>query len=151
MPTPDGHPDGDDDAATRRRARLARQSIGADDRSAAEERICRSVVSLQELSRAARVGWYLGTDGEVDLGPAVGPLRSRGTELWLPVIGPSRSMRFAAWTPATPLVPNRYGIAEPVCSPDDMVSAAELDAVLVPSVAVDPDGHRLGFGAQADG
>jgi 5-formyltetrahydrofolate cyclo-ligase len=105
------------------------------------------VVSLQELSRSARVGWYLATDGEVDLGPAVGALRAEGTELWLPVVGPSRSMRFAAWTTTTPLAPNRYGIAEPACSPDELVGAAELDAVVVPCVAVDPDGHRLGFGA----
>jgi 5-formyltetrahydrofolate cyclo-ligase len=145
--TPDGHPDSDASAATRRRARLARRALGDGERAVAEERICRSVESLQELSRAARVGWYLATDGEVDLDPAAGALRAEGTELWLPVGGPSRSMRFAAWTPTTPLVPNRYGIAEPVGSPDELVGPAELDAVVVPCVAVDLEGHRLGFGA----
>ena len=37
-----------------------------------------------------------------------------------------------------------YGFAEP---PPDAPHAAELDVVIVPAIAVDPTGHRIGYGA----
>jgi 5-formyltetrahydrofolate cyclo-ligase len=147
VPTPDGHVDGDATAALRRSARHARRSLDDRARAAAEDLICDGLVSLEELSHPGRVGWYLATDGEVDLAAAARQLRSLGTELWLPVVGASRSMTFAAWAPGTALEPNRFGIAEPVHSPHDLVEAGALDAVVVPCVAVDPQGHRVGFGA----
>jgi 5-formyltetrahydrofolate cyclo-ligase len=128
-------------------ARAARAALRGTEREAAQASIADRLVALPGLVTGTRLGWYLPTDGEVDLATACAPLRDRGVELLLPVIGPERSLRFAPWQAATPLHANRYGIDEPVHSPDAAVTADELDAVVVPCVAVDPAGHRIGFGA----
>lgn len=130
----------------RRSSRAARRELDGPGRASAQRRIAEQLSALDELADCTDVGWYLPTDGEVDLDPALEPLRSRGVRLWLPVVGDERTMEFAAWLPGADLLPNRFGIDEP--GPEaERRTAAELGAVVVPCVAVDAVGHRLGFGA----
>ncbi len=49
-------------------------------------------------------------------------------------------------TPATPLIASRWGIPEPVPEPAAEVLPTQLDAVLVPLLACDQRGHRVGYG-----
>ena len=46
----------------------------------------------------------------------------------------------------TPLSTSRWGIPEPAASPATEVAPAQLDAVLVPLLACDRAGHRVGYG-----
>jgi 5-formyltetrahydrofolate cyclo-ligase len=136
----------------RRRARDARRRLAPDERTRAEAQLVERLVAVEQLDGDAAVGWYLPTDGEVDLRGAAEVLAARGASLWLPVIGEERSMRFARWAADTELVANRYGIPEPADADHDgggepARSATELDVVVLPCVAVDEHGTRLGFGA----
>ena len=66
-----------------------------------------------------------------------------------PVVQPDGvSLRHYALTPAGQLARNRWGIAEPVPDPITApeVFPAQLDAVLVPLLAVDGSGQRVGYG-----
>ncbi len=56
----------------------------------------------------------------------------------------SEELTLHAWTPDRPLVPNRYRIPEP--SPDGPVSPHELEIALIPGLAFDAAGGRLGRG-----
>jgi 5-formyltetrahydrofolate cyclo-ligase len=56
------------------------------------------------------------------------------------------SLKHYKLTPAPPLVANRWGIPEPVPNPATEVLPAQLDAVLVPLLACDQRGHRVGYG-----
>ncbi len=49
-------------------------------------------------------------------------------------------------TTATPLITSRWGIPEPVASPATEVAPAQLAAVLVPLLACDQQGQRVGYG-----
>ncbi len=63
-----------------------------------------------------------------------------------PVVQPdSVSLKHYALTAATPLQPNRWGIPEPASTAAE-VSAAAFDAVLVPLLACDAVGQRVGYG-----
>lgn len=53
-------------------------------------------------------------------------------------------MKNVALFPDTPLVENRWGIREP--EGDDAINASDLDLVIVPLLAVDSAGHRVGYG-----
>lgn len=57
------------------------------------------------------------------------------------VVGRDQALVFRAWTPATPLLPDRYGIPHPPDGPE-----LQPDAVLVPLNAFDAAGYRIGYG-----
>ena len=75
--------------------------------------------------------------------------RRNGCELYLPAIADyrHRRMEFRRYARDTRLRPNRYGIAEPERGAAARIAARHLDLVLVPLVAVDARGSRLGSGA----
>lgn len=56
-------------------------------------------------------------------------------------------MEFRRYARDTRLRPNRYGIGEPERGAASRIAAQHLDLVLVPLVAVDTHGTRLGTGA----
>lgn len=64
-----------------------------------------------------------------------------------PVVQPDGiSLKHYELTAATPLLANRWGIPEPVADAATEVAPAQLDAVLVPLLACDQQGQRVGYG-----
>ncbi len=64
-----------------------------------------------------------------------------------PVVQPDGvSLKHYELTPATQLLANRWGIPEPTEDPAAEVSPAAFDAVLVPLLACDAAGQRVGYG-----
>lgn len=90
------------------------------------------------------VAGYVAVDGELDPGPLLASLSGRGARVHLPVLD-GDALRFGPVDEMTELADNRFGIPEPTGV--DPVDGGDLDVVLVPLVAVDPRGNRLGFGA----
>ena len=56
------------------------------------------------------------------------------------------SLKHYELTSNTPLITSPWGIPEPVASPATEVLPAQLDAVLVPLLACDRQGQRVGYG-----
>jgi 5-formyltetrahydrofolate cyclo-ligase len=64
-----------------------------------------------------------------------------------PVVQPdSISLKHYELTSATPLLTDRWGIPEPLADLATEVAPAQLDAVLVPLLACDQQGQRVGYG-----
>ncbi len=64
-----------------------------------------------------------------------------------PVVQPDGStLKHYLLAPDTPLHPSRWGIPEPLADPATEVAPAQLDAVLVPLLACDRQGQRVGYG-----
>jgi len=64
-----------------------------------------------------------------------------------PLVQPdSITLKHYELTPTTPLIPSRWGIPEPLANPGTEVAPAQLDAVLVPLLACDRQGQRVGYG-----
>jgi 5-formyltetrahydrofolate cyclo-ligase len=64
-----------------------------------------------------------------------------------PVMQPDGiSLKHYELTPATPLTQNRWGIPEPAAEEAAEVLPPLFDAVLVPLLACDQHGHRVGYG-----
>lgn len=100
------------------------------------------VLRQPEVRRARRIACYLPADGEIDPLPLMARLRARGKQTLLPVLEADGRLRFRRF-PAPRLRRNRFGIAEPQGS---NVVARQLDLVLLPLVAFDRHGGRLGMG-----
>jgi len=68
-------------------------------------------------------------------------------QLAAPVVqADSISLKHYELAPTTPLITNRWGIPEPQAALGTEVRPAQLDAVLVPLLACDQRGHRVGYG-----
>jgi 5-formyltetrahydrofolate cyclo-ligase len=120
--------------ARARRATLTRADFA--------EAIARFATDLPIPPGAAVAGYHPIRD-EADPRGLMSMLGSHGHELALPVIAAAQAaLIFRQWREGESLKPNAYGIAEP------LPSAAEIlpDVVLVPLLAFDASGHRLGYG-----
>ena len=84
----------------------------------------------------------------MDPRPLMDYLLSMGKTLFLPVLVnfSQRKLWFSSYTPGEPLVCNRFGIPEPERVNTRRICTAALDLVLLPLVAFDARGHRLGMG-----
>lgn len=132
----------------RRELRLARNRLSADELAAASERVTGQLRSVLDERAPGRLATYVAADGELDPNVGAEQLRAAGWVLHLPVLTGRWSMTFVEWHRHDVLVENRYGILEPPTDPEHVARAAtELDVVLVPSVALDGAGNRMGMGA----
>ncbi len=126
--------------------RAARRALTSAAQRAHADAVARHVMTSQLPLFARRIALYAPTDGELDPSPLVDALLARHRIVALPVVLPDRLLGFYRYTARTRLVTNRYGILEPDTRIARYLERASLDAVLLPLVAFDAAGHRLGMG-----
>ncbi len=97
------------------------------------------------MQRARHIGIYWPMDGELDIRWLL--KRFADKHFYLPVLPaePHPHLRFRRWHGAPLSYRNRFRIPEPLRGHSQ--SPRQLDLVLVPLVAFDPSGARLGMGA----
>lgn len=124
--------------------RARRLALSAAQRIAAAVAVAEHLRRLPQLT-AGYVAGYWAVAGELPLHALLTP---RPDFVYcLPCIQPGQRLRFAPWRPGDALVQNRYGIPEPDWAPSSQLSPRDLDAVVLPLLAFDRHGGRLGSGA----
>lgn len=108
--------------------------------------IVQKVLNLVEQTGSKSIFAYLSYAGEVDTHALIKELLNRGIEVSVPRCNKeTHTMEAIALTSMEQLRTGAYGILEPqegvVVSPD------RLDMILVPALAFDKEGFRLGWGA----
>lgn len=100
------------------------------------------------LLRAKHIALYLSNDGEICPMALMQSLWKRNKYCYLPAIHPLKEnhLVFCRVTPATRFEANRFGIPEPVFRYSQKLPARHLSLVLLPLVAFDPEGNRMGMG-----
>ncbi|HOM57924.1 MAG TPA: 5-formyltetrahydrofolate cyclo-ligase, partial [Candidatus Latescibacteria bacterium] len=108
-------------------------------------RIFARLLTLPEWHNARTAHIYIGAlPGEVRTLPIIRWCWKEGWNVIVPVAGNNRAMRHVFLTPATSLARTRWGGLEPRdAEPADPLTA---DVVIVPGVAFDRSGNRLGMG-----
>ena len=99
-----------------------------------------------EVTAASTVAAYVSVGGEPGTGPLLEELEARGVQTLLPVLTDDGDLDWARYTGPLGLAPASRGLLEPRArrlGPDAVRSA---DVVLVPALAVDRRGYRLGRG-----
>ncbi len=119
---------------------------GISHRAEKSRQICEKVCKHSAIAEANTVFVYLSFGSEVETMELVKQLLAMGKRVGVPKCDTKhRTMAAAEITELTGLIPNSYGILEPT-KDAPILSKGEIDAVLVPALAFDEDGFRLGYG-----
>ncbi|MBT3811176.1 MAG: 5-formyltetrahydrofolate cyclo-ligase [Rhodospirillaceae bacterium] len=132
-------------ADVRASARDARDALASGLGAAAATGIAARFMSspLSALAAGTIVAGYMPMRSEIDPRLLMDRLAAAGSVLCLPdVVAEGTPLAFRRWVPDDPLDTGRYGISVPSPDADEMVP----DLVLVPMLAFDRQGHRLGYG-----
>ena len=105
---------------------------------------------LNSDKRASKkqIAIYFSNDGELDTSLLINELWQQGHTLYLPVIHPfnGATLLFQRYEKNSPMRANRYGILEPKLNCSQICPLPALDYLLMPLVAFDNQGNRLGMG-----
>jgi len=132
--------------ALRRAFRRRRTALAPRQQLAHAEAVARQFFARGLQLRGRTIGAYMANDGELDPAPLVRRLLGTRKRLALPVVRDGGTMEFYRLRTDTALIPNRYGIPEPAPGAA-YVAPLSIDILLVPLVAYDDRGVRLGMGA----
>ena len=113
---------------------------------AAARAIAGHLVAAPEVHRAATVAAYVSVGTEPGTGPLLEELAAAGKRVLLPVLLPDGDLDWAVYDGPASLAPARRGLLEPVGPRLGTDAVATADVVLVPALAVDRRGVRLGRG-----
>lgn len=135
-------------AALRREIRKVRRSLPHAVHIDAARRVAVHLLRQGVLRPRARVGLYLALPEELDLMPTLRLAWQQQCRTYVPHITRQR-LRLMALVPieaSTPLRKHRWGMWQLSHPTRTQVRINELDTILVPLVAFDAQGHRLGMG-----
>lgn len=135
-------------AEIRRRIRRQRRQLGLRERTQAARRLTAVLRRSRFYRHSRHIAGYWAVDGEMDVSAFMQQAHQDGRAIYLPVLnrGLTRNLRFHRYHPGARLRINRFGIPEPVPRQANRIACRHLDLVLLPLVAFDRQGHRLGMG-----
>jgi 5-formyltetrahydrofolate cyclo-ligase len=109
----------------------------------ASRKIAAHGVDFLSANPGAIVSGFAAINDEINPAPLMTWLKAEGFRLALPVMqGKGKPLLMRSWAPGDAMAPAAWGISEPL----DDKPAVDPDVVLVPLLAFDSRGYRLGYG-----
>lgn len=132
----------------RKDIKLRLRAQSAEDRERKSRVICQKVFALGVFRKAQTVMCYASFDGEVDTQDVWGEVKQHRKILALPKVSEDKRVIIPIRVDhPDELEHGAYGIKEPCYEDGKILSAGELDLVIVPALAYDKSNYRLGRGA----
>lgn len=120
-----------------------RNNLTKEAQQQASQDVCKQLANHSAFIKAGTVGSYMAHENEIN---PFALTHDFPDKTWaFPRVEPKRHLSFVTHTPGDPVIKNRYGILEP--SNEAIVLLELIDVLLLPLLAFDQRGHRLGFGA----
>lgn len=123
-----------------------RNRMTARARETAAEKIAQRLIWCNELFGLSRIGLYWGFKGEIATREIFQTLRYAGKKIYFPrVLRKKNELEFVEIDEEKQFVRGFYGLLEP----DPYLPATktdELEIIIAPGLAFDPQGHRIGWG-----
>ncbi|GGK84236.1 5-formyltetrahydrofolate cyclo-ligase [Amphritea balenae] len=132
----------------RREMRNARRRLTVPQQKQNALGLLQTIRRLTQFRRSKNIALYLANDGEISPEQVIHYCRQLGKQCYLPVLHPIKHNRlwFVEYNSDTQLRKNIYKIDEPPLIKAPRRPAWALDLVLLPLVAFDEEGGRLGMG-----
>lgn len=133
-------------APMRRELLAARRLLTSQDVENAAAVLSSAALALPELARARTVAAYVSVGREPGTRPLLDALRARDVRVLLPVLMADNDLDWAVYEGAGHLRPAGRGLLEPDGAHLGPAAVLDADVVLLPGLAVDRRGLRLGRG-----
>ncbi|WP_203643550.1 5-formyltetrahydrofolate cyclo-ligase [Streptomyces sp. SID14478] len=134
----------------RREFLAVRSTLPKDDVQGAEKVLAERAFEVEELAGARTVAAYVSVGSEPGTGALLEALRARGTRVLLPVLLPDNDLDWGTYEGAASLArvqhPGKMALLEPGGARLGRDAVLAADVVLLPGLAVDARGTRLGRG-----
>jgi 5-formyltetrahydrofolate cyclo-ligase len=131
--------------ALRERMRRVRHVLPPDAVAARSARLCERLWALSELQAAPLVVGYRAVRKEVDLAALLARAEHAGKRVGLPRVKDAHELQLSYHASGDVLVESALGIEEPASDAERVPLHAEM-VILVPALALDVRGHRVGYG-----
>lgn len=134
-----------DKSALRQWAKAARQGWEEEYRQRADAAIARRVLDMEAWRAAETVFAYVSVGYEIDTRALIGAALAQGKRVYAPRCVGRGVMEARLLRGLHELRPAAFGLLEPTESAPAIAPEA-IDVLLVPCLAADRDGYRLGYG-----
>jgi 5-formyltetrahydrofolate cyclo-ligase len=132
--------------ALRRQLLTKRNNLDPPERDATASPLRDAVLGLPEIQMAGTVAAYVSVGSEPDTRGLIYALWKRGTYVLLPLLRADDDLDWASYEGPDSLGPGPRGLLEPTEPPRGVTAITSADLVIVPALAVDRGGMRLGRG-----
>lgn len=130
----------------------ARKALSPTERDRQSQIICETLLhwyaKLSAQARSAgKVAMTIQFGTEPDTDPVMHALHADGVDVWVPISHADRSLSWVRWTPQVAMERSSLGpIMEPVGQRFGPEQVADADLIVVPALAADTAGFRMGKG-----
>ncbi|KAF8332010.1 5-formyltetrahydrofolate cyclo-ligase [Cantharellus anzutake] len=134
----------------------ARKRIPPNERELQSREIALALTSCPEYQQSSSISCFLSIDGEVDTSSVIEDILKRGKRLFVPrvekISGVMEMLRIYSLDDLSKLSPGVWGIREPGKisntgdGPRENALNSTLDMIILPGVAFDSLGNRIGYG-----
>ncbi len=133
-------------ASLRRRLLAARAALPESARAEAGRLIRDHVLAMPEVGAAGSIAAYYSVGTEPGTNSLIFALWKRGSYVILPVLLPDGDLDWASYEGPDSLAPGPHGMLQPTEPVRGPAAVTRAEVVLVPALAVDAAGNRLGRG-----
>ena len=132
----------------RQSIRAKRNSLSTSQRQSAGNQLSEQLQTHKIIAKQQKIACFLSFDGEISTQAIIQQILQNNHSCYLPKLKPFKPNRlwFMPYNKDSKMCSNRFGIEEVDVLPNHAIKVSELDLVLLPLVAFDREGNRLGMG-----
>lgn len=129
----------------RQQALIRRRHLNAAQKNSANTSIVAILRQSRDYVTARNIAMYMPLADEVDPTLSI-ELDSHHKRFCLPIVRDDNTLFFVTYQPGDKLIRGRFGTREPIHKPHREVDLKNLDLIVMPCVAFDENGVRIGMG-----
>jgi len=131
----------------RQQKREQRRQLSPSEQAQHAEQLTERLLNHNAFVSSQHIAVYLANDGEIDPVHIIEQAWELGKQVYLPALSAhENSLLFAPYEKNSSMCRNQFGIDEPNSSPEHWLKAEHMDLILLPLVAFDKQGNRMGMG-----